>query len=75
MPVHESKTEVQKAEEKQTASVEKIDTSHADLLSDAAASGDAAVHDLLGHRVIAVQNQDEDAIKEIDKKLKDRLKK
>ena len=68
------KSEVQKAEEKQQEKVDKIDKKHADLLLGAAASGDAAVHELLGHRAIAELNQDENALKEIDGKLADLLK-
>ena len=52
------------------AAVDKINAKHADLLSAAAASGHADVHNLLGQRVVAEQAQDIDALKAIDKKLK-----
>lgn len=49
--------------------VAKVEKKDADILAAAAASGDAAVHQLLGERVVAEQNADVDALKEIDKKL------
>ena len=70
----ESKSPVQQAEEKQAESVAKVDKANADVLSAAAASGDAAVHNLLGERAVAEQNQDADALKEIDKKLGELVK-
>ena len=77
MPVHQnqpeeqSKSPVEKAEEKQQADVDKVNKADDAILAAAAASGDAAVHDLLGHRVIAEQNQDVDELKRIDKEIKD----
>ena len=69
-----AKTPVQQAEEKQADDVDKVNSKNADVLAAAAASGDAAVHQLLGERVIAESNQDTDALKEIDKKLADLVK-
>ena len=42
-----------------------------DLLSAAAASSDAAVHQLLGEREIAARNGDADALKDIDDRLRE----
>ena len=69
------KSPAQQAEDKQAEKIEKLDQKHADILAAAAASSDAAVHDLLGHRTIAELNQDEAALKEIDDKLAEQLKK
>ena len=77
MPVHQnqpeeqSKSPVEKAEKQQQADVDKVNKADDAVLAAAAASGDAAVHDLLGHRVIAEQNQDVDELKRIDKEIKD----
>ena len=77
MPVHQnqpeeqSKSPVEKAEKQQQADVDKVNKADDAILAAAAASGDAAVHDLLGHRVIAEQNQDVDELKRIDKEIKD----
>lgn len=54
--------------------VVKVNTKDADILAAAAASGDAAVHNLLGERVVAEQNEDADALKAIDKKIADLVK-
>jgi hypothetical protein len=70
-PKEAPKTEIQKGEEKQAEAVDKANAKSADVLTAAAASGDAAVHNLLGERVIAEQNQDTESLKEIDKKLAD----
>lgn len=40
-------------------------------LAPASESSDAAVHNLLAHRDIAVRNDDQDAIKEVDRQLAD----
>jgi hypothetical protein len=64
-----AKTEVQKAEEKQAEAVDKVNKQNADIVAASAASGDAEVHRLLGERAVAEQNQDTDALKEIDKQL------
>jgi hypothetical protein len=63
------KTPVQKAEEQQQAAVDKVNKQNADVVAAAAASGDAGVHRLLGERAVAEQNQDTEALKEIDKQL------
>lgn len=56
------------------AAIAKINKKHAALLSAAAASGNAEVHNLLGHRLVAEQNEDIEALKEIDKELGDLVK-
>jgi len=55
-----------------TADTSKTDT---DLLSAAAASGDADVQNLLAQREIAQRNGDEDAVKDIDDRLRAGLEK
>ena len=72
--VEEKKTAQQQADEKVASDVARVEKRDADVLSAAAASGDAAVHQLLGERVVAEQNGDVDALKEIDKKLGELLK-
>jgi hypothetical protein len=66
-------TPVEKAEAQQQADVDKVNKTDGTILAAAAASGDAAVHDLLGQRVIAEQNQDTDELKRIDKEIKDHV--
>ena len=61
-------TDTGAADERQEK-VAKINKSNSDVLTAAAASSDAAVHDLLGHRTIAELNGDEDELKRIDKEL------
>jgi hypothetical protein len=76
MPVHTkdlpgAENEPQPEAETKVAAV---NDQSADILAAAAASGDAAVHNLLGHRVVAEQNADAAALKEIDKQLADLVK-
>ena len=47
----------------------KLQNKNADVLTAAAASGDAGVQNLLAARGVAVQNADEEAVREIDDKL------
>ena len=47
----------------------KLQDKNARALNAAAASGDARVQNLLGQRVVAVQNADEEQVKEIDEKI------
>lgn len=47
----------------------KLQDKNASALNAAAASGDARVQNLLGQRVVAVQNADEEQVKEIDEKI------
>ena len=61
-------------EDKQQVEVDKVNDKDAAVLSAAAASGDADVHNLLAHRAIAELNQDAEAIKAIDKQLAERHK-
>lgn len=55
-----------------TADTKNTDT---DLLSAAAASSDAAVHQVLGEREIAARNGDEDALKDLDDRLRGLIEK
>lgn len=61
------------AEENQKK-IEKINEQNADVLAAAAASSDAGIHNLLGHRTVAEQNVDEDELKRIDKELAELVK-
>ena len=62
----------QSEQEKKAEKLEKADQKN-EVLAAAASSGDADVHNYLAQRAVAVQNQDEDAIKKIDKAIADRL--
>lgn len=57
--------------EKRAERVKSINDSSADVLTAAAASGSADVHNLLGQRQIAELNGDEDELKRIDQELAD----
>jgi hypothetical protein len=70
----EQKAVVQEVEEKRQADVAKVDQKDADILSAAAASGDASVHNLLGERAIAELNGDTAELKRIDGKLAEIVK-
>ena len=65
----EQKSVQQEVEEQRQAQVDAVNSQNADTLSAAAASGDAAVQNLLGQRTIAELNADTEALKDIDKKL------
>src|ERR1044072_6085713 len=65
----EQKSVQQEVEEKRQADVDKVTKKNADVLAAAAASSDAAVHNLLGHRTIAELNGDVDELKRIDEEL------
>lgn len=63
------KTVQQEVEEKRAERIAKINEASADVLSGAAASSNADVHNLLGQRAIAELNADEDELKRIDQEI------
>jgi len=67
----DQETPQQRADRETAEAVAKLDEDNADLLAAAGSTADAGVHQLLAHRTVAVQNQDEAGVKAVDAKLKE----